>query len=555
MVGGHVPLPPGERWRVQAVTAQADGPAAGVESDHAVMNVAFRGPDEESRFTFLALSGPGEGAWFEDRQAAALADGDITAFGLAVNTADLRPGGARRTVEPVGPGLHERVYTSSVTLPPGEGMSYEGIDGRGTGGPTGAFGQVFHFHGRYQPYGLYLPAGPGPHGLGMIYHGSNQNHSQLVNLPGLQQQVAEDHGRILAAPLARGVHGYGADISERDLLDVRDDVLAAYDIDSARTIAAGYSQGGYVTLRQAALHPDHYAGLISWVGFTGDDTNPVPTDLVTAGAVGNAFDLVGNHLHIPAALLYGGADELIPVTSSAALAEQYRTLGSAFRFYLHPTGDHFQLALLDEWGKESAWLGDPTAATDPLHVRFRAAEVLGDVEVGVRHDTAHWVSQLRGRATVDDPFAAEEAYIDVDLRADGCGGDHPGPRGHRRRRPVADPLGRGGGRAGWRHRRGGDGGAAGHPGQRRVPGGRRRGDLPGRRGGHVLAVHRRAHRGAAVRRAPDRAGVGGRARGGGRGGGADRSGDPARRARPGRDRDRRVDRQPPDRRDRGHRQG
>lgn len=418
LIGGSVPLPPGDRWRVQAVVAQEGTPRI-------PMNVAFRGPDEQSKFTFLATAPPGDGAWFEDNQAAALAAGDISAFGLAIDVADLRPGGPTRQLDDVGPGLHERVYTSDVTLPPGEGMDYEGIDGRGTGGPTAAFGQVFHYYGRYQPYAVYLPDQAGPHGLAMIYHGSNQNHSQLVNLPGFQAQVAEAHNRLLASPLARGVHGYGSDISERDLQDVRVDVLATYDIDESRVIGGGYSQGGYVTFRQAAMHPDEYSAFITWVGFTGDAANPAPNDAVTAGAVGNVFDFVRNYRHVPGAMIYGGADELVHPTSSEGMANEFRTRDFPFIFYMHPTADHFLFALADEWAKESDYAAQWTRVTNPARVVFRAGEVLGQVDAGARHDRAYWVSQLRGRDTVTDPFQAEDAYIDVDLTSLGCGAETP----------------------------------------------------------------------------------------------------------------------------------
>ena len=419
LIGGSVPVPTGgDRWRIQAVAAQADGP----HPTRQVMNVAFRGPDEQAKFTFVETSPPGDGAWFEDNQAAALADGDISAFGVTVDVADLQPGGATRQIDEVGPGLHERVYTSDVTLPPGEGMSYTSILGRGGGGTTGAFGQEFHYFGRYQPYGIYIPSGEPPYQLGMIYHGSNQNHSQQINLPGIQQQIAEGPNRLLAAPLARGVHGYGSDISERDLEDVEADVRANYPIDPTRTLAAGYSQGGYVTFRQAALHPDRFSSVISWVGFTGDASNPAPTDEVTAGAVGNMFDFVRNYSEIPAALIYGGADELVHPTSSGAMAQEFRTHGNVYEYFLHPTADHFTFLLLDEWQKEADYTTDRVTTADPARVVFRSGEVLGDPDHGIRHDEAYWVSQLRGRERVDDPFRAEEAYIDVDLESPACEG-------------------------------------------------------------------------------------------------------------------------------------
>src|SRR3712207_8500570 len=48
------------------------------------------------------------------------------------------------------------------------------------------------------------------------------------------------------------------------------------DVDRDRIFVGGYSQGGYIAFRMAALYPDRFAGLVSWVGFTGDDTNGTP---------------------------------------------------------------------------------------------------------------------------------------------------------------------------------------------------------------------------------------------------------------------------------------
>src|SRR5947207_7096034 len=100
-ISGSMPLPPGTHWRVQA--------AAAIKSNGHVMNVAFRGVDEQA-----SAKGGGEnsdqGSWFEDKQAAAIGNGDISQFGYDVAVADLR-NGVTRTPPPVT-GFPERVSTS-----------------------------------------------------------------------------------------------------------------------------------------------------------------------------------------------------------------------------------------------------------------------------------------------------------------------------------------------------------------------------------------------------------------------------------------------------------
>ena len=240
---------------MQAVTVDA--------STRTVMNVAFRGVDEQAQYNLAYRTRrpppTGQGAWFEDRQAAALRP--------ATSRRSATPS-ARRTcvpaspARPVGPGLHERVYTSAYTVPaesgpPTESMSYVGVKGRGTGGAAPAFAQVFNLLGRYQPYGVYVPRSVpgGRFGLQMEWHGSNQGIVAQINQPGMQQEFGEDLGRLLVTPEARGPNGYGSDVCERDLLDVMADVARTFPVDADRVFSSGYSQGGYITFRMAFLFP------------------------------------------------------------------------------------------------------------------------------------------------------------------------------------------------------------------------------------------------------------------------------------------------------------
>jgi dienelactone hydrolase len=398
LITGRLPLPGGDTWRVQAVTAQADG---------TVMNVAFRGTDEETQV----------GNWFEDRQAAVLQEGDISEFGAEVAVADLRRRVTRPAASPTG--YHSRVYVSEHTIGTGEGMSYEPVWGR-DGDSGEVCEQAFHYFGRYQPYGIYIPEADGPLGLQLALHGCNANHSSLLDQPGMQQQLGDDLGRIIAVPLGRGPVGYYSDISERDVLDVIDDVLAAYDVDRGRIFAGGYSMGGYGAYRFAMLYPHVFAGMINWVGFTGDaNNNPTgekPHGEYGSGAVGNVIELVRNLRHVPSALLYAGADELVQTHTHAAMARRFAEEGGAYEYFLHPYADHFTFALADDWEKEAAWTADLARAESPATVTFRTAGFLGNDELGIRHDEAYWLSGIRGR---------DDGYVDLDATTSACGGTQP----------------------------------------------------------------------------------------------------------------------------------
>jgi len=410
-ITGSFPVPTAATWRVQAVTAQA---ATGK-----VMNVAFRGVDEHAGYRLVPNTAspypyPGQGAWFEDNQAAALKAGDVSRFGQVVRTADLRPGVSR--AQQVGPGLHERIYTSKHTIAPGEGMSYAGVPGRGDGGTIGAgFAQVFNFLGKYQPYGIYVPKTAAPTGLQMEWHGSNQGIVAQINQPGMQAAYGEGLDRILATPLARGPNGYGSDISERDLLDVMADVQRHYAIDPSRVFSSGYSQGGYIAFRMAMLYPDRFAGFTAWVGFTGDDFNG--TSLagevsLKAGAVGNMIRYTPNLRHVPGSMIYAGADELVQVPSSRAMEQSFAATDDIYNWYLHPAAEHLTFAILDQWQKEAADSAPQRLVHNPSRVTYMTNPHLDAPTLGIQHDRAYWVSVLRGRQAGD---------LMVDLTSHGCG--------------------------------------------------------------------------------------------------------------------------------------
>jgi predicted esterase len=412
-IEGTMPLPPGTRWRVQAATATTGGQ---------VMNVAFRGIDEQAGFRgndAASNVNPDAGSWFEDKQAAALGKGDISEFGQEVNVADLKNGVTQAA--PAATGLHERVYTSDYTVPPGEGRNEAGVPGRGNGGGTGVpvgFEQTFQYLGRYQPYGIYVPKNPAPHGMQMVFHGSSSVMSSLINQPGMQARFGDDLNRVLVVPEARGQNGFGSDISERDLLDVMDDVQANYPIDRNQVFAGGYSQGGYITYRMAELWPDRFAGAVDWVGFTGDDENGTPAQGqgYTAGAVGNVIDFVGNLRRVPTFMLYSGADELVHANTAVAMDDAFKASDDIFTFYFHPAAEHLTYAALDDWRKEAADTKGLTLVHNPPRVTYRTATFLDDPALGIVHDHAYWVSAIRQR---------KAAYEDVDLTTYACGGSVP----------------------------------------------------------------------------------------------------------------------------------
>lgn len=449
-LSGSIPVPDSPTWRIQAVVAQADG---------TVMNVAFRGPHELARAGSLPEQFlPDAGNFWEDIQARVLANGDISAFGHTLERADLEN---RINLEPAAiKGFQQRVYTSEYTLPPGEGVSLHGIPGR-HGDTNIPCEQYFHYLGRYQPYGFYVPEGDGPFGLQMILHGCEANHASQINQPNFQTAFSENQNRILAAPLGRGPRSFFSDISERDVRDVQDDVERHYPIDTSKRVISGYSMGGYGAMRLASLYPQDYAAGVNWVGFTGSLLNlplthklindgqvpvvgslldslvnniPIAGDLInledqlsltlspiheiqeasSIGAVDNVYDYVGNLQHIPFAHVYSGADEIVHVTTALGLEEQLLKGEMPYQFYLHPVAEHLTYILLDQWSKEAGYITGRTQQDNPANVHFRFEPANAYPEYDIKHDRAYWLSALSERS--------QEA-VQIDLTTHACGAE------------------------------------------------------------------------------------------------------------------------------------
>lgn len=417
VIEGYIPLPAGtsslSKWKVSAVTAQFDG---------TVMNAAYRGIDEQSRCLQVVHAGDSTaGCFFEDKQSGVLRTGDITEFSSLINVAELLN---KATVAPTAmtPGLHSRVYTSAYTIAPGEGVGR--TQGRGDGALLTTSQQVFDFYGKYQPYALYLPkAIKQPYPVQMVFHGSGVYHGSQINQVGFQKSYAEGLGRLLVGPLARGPDGYGSDLSERDLLDVMSDIETTFNIDKERVFSSGYSQGGYVAYRMAALYPDRFAGFTSWVGFTGDDLNGTaePAGLhITAGAVGNMRNFVGNLRNIPGSMIYAAADELVQIPSAIDIYNAFNATDNIYKWYMHPAAEHLTFVLLDKWDKEAMDSKGLVRVKNPPRVTFRHDPALGNAALNIRHDKAYWISGIQNRQFGKSHL--DQVYGDIDLTNYGCGG-------------------------------------------------------------------------------------------------------------------------------------
>jgi acetyl esterase/lipase len=394
---------PARRIGLTAVVALGDGTP---------MNVAFR--RDES------------GSWWEERQAAALAAGDVTAFAREVDTADFGKH-LHRPAPAAGPGFYDRVYRSNYAL--GEGIDPEGVQGE-----TSA---IFQYLGPYQPYAIYVPRTPAPRGVQLLLHGSGAAHASAVNLAGLQRMFGERMDRILVSPLGRGSNGWFVDWAARDTFDALADVEAHYRTDRNRVFVSGFSMGGSGTLFLATAFPDRFAGAVSWVGFTGDCLNGTPAaqgrqrppesetvagnsaaqrDVCKFGTRGNHLDYLENLRNLPVAYLFGAADELVWVNHAASVLRRTRELGYVNIVWLH-TGEHNTFGAFDDWRKESDWTKDRRRVRNPARVTFRTNAFMFMPKVDLMPDGVYWVHGMRPRGGEAGTPAGDMV---VDLTSEAC---------------------------------------------------------------------------------------------------------------------------------------
>ncbi len=221
----------------------------------------------------------------------------------------------------------------------------------------------------------------------------------------MQQNIGEAYNRIVVVPLGRGPAGWYDEASERDVLDVIADVTANYDVDTDQIFSGGYSMGGYGGYRMATLYPDRFAGFIVWVGaHEGRSAKGI-----------SVFDFLKNLRQVPGAMLYAGADELVNVTVYLDLQPRLDALRYEHILYFHPDAEHLTFAVAQDWRKEAAWSAGRARQKQPAQVTYRTEPFTWNPSIGVIHDSAYWVREIRGRDTGDGD------YVDVDITTSRCG--------------------------------------------------------------------------------------------------------------------------------------
>ena len=227
--------------------------------------------------------------------------------------------------------------------------------------------------------------------------------------PNQLRQFGDQRNNILVSPHGYGTDGWYTDEAEADVFEVWADVAHHYKLDPERTYPSGYSMGGYGTYKLASQYPDLWAKAYTTVG---PPANGIwlPPGEPSGGAATNSNLVLENVRWIPFMNWAEVTDELVPYTSVQAQLATFNAEGLRNELWSFFPGEHFTLALLDQWDGARDFLGDATVVRDPWRVNYAFVPEADRPELGMVHDHAYWVSKLRVR---DDSGAPARGEIDA----------------------------------------------------------------------------------------------------------------------------------------------
>jgi hypothetical protein len=367
-----------------------------------VYNVVFRTTEQET---------PSLNFWSDAAQAAALTDGDVSEFSLAVPWDQLAE--RHRTDEPVRTGTSTRWYVSSVEL------------GQGVGTPD-FLSTKPQFLGRVQPYSVCLPSTYAPGQklpLTLLLHSLALGQNQYAAIdPRFLHEVCEGRDSIVVTPLARGPSCWYFDEGELDVWEVWARVAEQLGADANRTVIAGYSMGGYGAYRLGLAYPEVFAQAVVLAGpptcgvrlLPDVDIPADPADLDPeshCAREGDTLGLLVNARWLPFVIAHGLVDELVPFPSALDQVLELDRLGYRYRFTVYPAEDHVVFVFQDRFDDAVAHMGTGLRQADPGHITFAWYPQLTRPDLGLGPSQVWWLSDL----TADS--AARGKIAEVDARS------------------------------------------------------------------------------------------------------------------------------------------
>ncbi|HME47709.1 alpha/beta hydrolase-fold protein [Mycobacterium sp.] len=367
-----------------------------------VYNVAFRTTQQET---------PKLNFWSDAAQAAALADGDVSQFSLAVPWNVLAD--RHSTDEPVVTGTSTRWYVSSVEL--GQGV-----------GEADFLSTKPQFLGRVQPYSVCLPTTYAPGQklpLTLLLHSLALGQNQYAAIdPRFLHETCDSRDSIVVTPLARGPSCWYFDEGELDVWEVWARVAEQLGADPNRTVIAGYSMGGYGAYRLGLAYPEVFAQAVVLAGpptcgvrLLPDVDLPADPDPGSHCArEGDTWRLLVNARWLPFVIAHGLVDELVPFSSALEQVLELDRLGYRYRFTAYPAEDHIVFVFQDKFDDPVAHMGTGLRQADPGHITFAWHPQLTRPDLGIGPQQVWWLSDLTADPKVT---ATRGAIAEVDARS------------------------------------------------------------------------------------------------------------------------------------------
>jgi acetyl esterase/lipase len=362
----------------------------------------------------------GKGNWNEHEQATALAERDISELGADVDFGTLRAGVTERRVPDSG--FMSLLYPSRYYLGEGVDVDHDVLEGH------------------VQPYNVYVPEDHDPEEpapMVMLLHSLSCSYTQYaVYMPNLVRELGEGAGAVVLIPQARGPGRWYKREAELDVFEAWRDLETRLEIDRSRVTIGGYSMGGFGSSMLAAQCPDLFGRAFSIVGPASEDPIEGVTDgllgapeRLTTGLFGgegggdvlNVFTnspestlkITDNLRHVPMLIWNSVGDPLVPFIAPENYARRLRRHGYRYQYDLFPAATHLSLGLRDRWDGIPEFVSKGKVIRNPRRVTYRQVPKLDHPEVGLVHDGAYWVSDIRTR------YGRESGLVDATSLAEG----------------------------------------------------------------------------------------------------------------------------------------
>jgi dienelactone hydrolase len=365
----------------QQATATTPGGSGRLATPAAFFNVAFRESEKPATLDYQYRPGPPSSCmWRDCNQGAALAANDVSALHEDVDFGKLAAGTTDRSGVPVT-GTIDRILASHFDF--GGGVTY-----------AASYPQVDitsykgEYQGNLQPYDIYVPSGfqPGKaYPLTLQLHALSANYNQYAGSFNQSEFGEREGGTIVATAEARGPDGWYYDSAEADVFEMWNDIAQHYRLDPTRTVATGYSMGGYGTYKLSTQFPDLFAKDFVTVGPPADGTwSGIPGVPATGGgSVGpgggsppppddrtNTYWMLDSLRWVPILIWHGTNDELVPAQGPQVQARRLDSLGYRYEMDTFPGFDHFAFGYVDNYTYPTQFLDGATGVANPPRVTY-----------------------------------------------------------------------------------------------------------------------------------------------------------------------------------------